>query len=183
MNEPLNESATEQSLISEWVSASLPRALAYAISLLHDRHLAEDMVQDCFCRLLAKRDQYDLPKDGFKILLRSITNACVDHHRKVKETTNMDLINLQEVYSKPNTDQHPVNPAHQVMSQELETAIGQALEYLPLKQRAALELKGLGCSLAEIALSLKISTSHAGVLIHRARGAMSQALQPFLQAE
>ena len=69
------------------------------------------------------------------------------------------------------------------MSHELEAAIGAALEHLPWLQRAALELKGLCCSLAEVAAALRVSESNAGVLVHRARQAMTQELGPFLKAD
>ena len=78
--------------IHAWVEYYLPRGLAYARSLLRDSHAAEDVVHDCFCRLLAKRDVYDLPKDGFKPLLRSITNACINLGRKDTPVSNsLDL--------------------------------------------------------------------------------------------
>ena len=65
-----------------WVRQVLPKALGFARSLTGDPYLAEDIVQDCLYRLLAKRDRYDLARDGWKILLRAITNAVVDEHRR-----------------------------------------------------------------------------------------------------
>src|SRR3954469_13181264 len=56
-----------------WVLATLPRAVAYAASLLRDRALAEDVVHDCYVRLLRKSETYDLPRDGTRILFRAIT--------------------------------------------------------------------------------------------------------------
>ena len=60
--------------------ATLPRALAFATSLLRDRALAEDVVHDCYVRLLQKADTYDLPRDGTKLLFKAITNACIDRN-------------------------------------------------------------------------------------------------------
>src|SRR5439155_26473074 len=40
--------------LDAWVLATAPRAVAYAAALLRDAVLAEDVVQDCYCRLLQK---------------------------------------------------------------------------------------------------------------------------------
>src|SRR5262245_9280357 len=61
------------------ILATAPRAVAYAASLLRDAVLAEDVVQDCYCRLLQKAGEYDLPRDGAKLLFRAVTNACINH--------------------------------------------------------------------------------------------------------
>jgi len=48
-------------------------------------------------------------------------------------------------------------PPHAAMYHELHAAIGLALQTLPVQQRAALELKSLGCSLSDIAASLDVT--------------------------
>jgi DNA-directed RNA polymerase specialized sigma24 family protein len=65
-----------------WTLATLPRALAYATSLLSDRTLAEDVVHDCYIRLLEKADSYNLPRDGTKLLYKAIMHACIVLIRK-----------------------------------------------------------------------------------------------------
>ena len=49
--------------LDAWVLSTAPDAVAYAVSLLRDRAAAEDVVQDCYCRLLQKADVYDLPRE------------------------------------------------------------------------------------------------------------------------
>jgi RNA polymerase sigma factor (sigma-70 family) len=58
--------------------------------------------------------------------------------------------------------------------------VASALATLPPNQRAAVELKGMGYSQQEIGEVLGVSTSNAGVLIHRGRQAMAELLAPFL---
>jgi RNA polymerase sigma-70 factor (ECF subfamily) len=72
-------------------------------------------------------------------------------------------------------------PAAGVMMQELEAALAAGLERLPLVQRAALQMKSLGHSLQEIAATLNITVSHAGVLIHRARQNLARFLAPYVE--
>ena len=54
------------------------------------------------------------------------------------------------------------------------------LAKLPPMQRAALELKSLGHSQQEVAEVLGVSTTNAGVLVHRARQAMARELSDYL---
>ena len=171
---------TVAAAIQAWVEYSLPRGLAYAKSLLGDGHVAEDVVHDCFCRLLAKRDVYDLPRDGFKLLLRSITNACVDRRRKCVPVSNSLVFSEGPANNREVPDNRVLQPPREAMYRELEEAIGTALESLPIKQRAALELKSLGCSLSDIAKSLEVTENNAAVLVHRARQVLSRQLEPLL---
>ena len=46
----------EASGLDAWVLATAAEAVAYAASLLRDRAAAEDVVQDCYCRLIEKAD-------------------------------------------------------------------------------------------------------------------------------
>jgi RNA polymerase sigma factor (sigma-70 family) len=163
-----------------WVQATAPVAVAYAASLLHDRGAAEDVVQDCFCRLLEKANVYDLPNDGRRLLFRSVTNACFNRLRRQRP--------ILRLYGEDNarlvdcvTDVGAEVPERVLMRRELEDAIAAGLQSLPTLQRAALELKSLGHSLRDIADTLSISSGNAGVLIHRARQAMAQCLAPFLE--
>ena len=171
---------TVAAAIGAWVEYSLPRGLAYAKSLLSDGHAAEDVVHDCFCRLLAKRDVYDLPRDGFKLLLRSITNACVDRGRKSMPVSNSLDLSENPISNREVLDNRVLQPPREAMYRELEEAIGTALGSLPVKQRAALESKSLGCSLSDIAKSLKVTENHAAVLVHRARQVLARQLEPLL---
>ena len=166
--------------IQVWVEHYLPRGLAYARSLLRDSHAAEDVVHDCFCRLLAKRDVYDLPKDGFKLLLRSITNACIDLGRKDTPVSNSLHLPEDHIAGREVSDNRVLQPPHAAMYRELQAAIGSALQRLPVRQRAALELKSLGCSLSDIAQSLGVTENNAGVLVHRARKYLEKELEPLL---
>jgi DNA-directed RNA polymerase specialized sigma24 family protein len=62
----------------------------------------------------------------------------------------------------------------------LQEAIGRGLDELPLAQRAAIELKGMGHSLQEIAEALGVTPSNAGVLIHRGRQALARRIGKFI---
>jgi RNA polymerase sigma-70 factor, ECF subfamily len=164
-----------------WVASTVQRALAYAVSLVGNRPDAEDIVHDCYCRLLARADRYDLPRDGIKLLLKSITNACINRSRRKAPTVNVESVEHAE--GSPCPSGEISTPDQQAMHNELEQAIAGALFELPVQQRAAVELRSLGHPLTEIAEMLEVSHANARVLLHRGRERLSEKLRPFLEDE
>jgi RNA polymerase sigma-70 factor (ECF subfamily) len=149
--------------------ATLPRAVAYAGSLLRDPASADDVVHDCYCRILRKADVYDIPRDGTRILYRAITNACINLAR-ARRFVSLDGLGGAVV------DRRSADPADELAGRELADGLAEALARLTLPQRAALELKSLGHSLGEIAEALETTPNNAGVLVHRARQAVAHFL-------
>jgi hypothetical protein len=49
-----------QKSLDDWVQATLPRAISCARALLHDPVAADDVVQECYIRLIQRADRYDL---------------------------------------------------------------------------------------------------------------------------
>ncbi len=165
-----------------WVLATLPRALAYAASLLRDRALAEDVAHDCYVRLLAKADTYNLPRDGTKLLYKAITNACIDKNYRDRRMLSLEVESCAESTETPTlADRRACDPHDLAARRELEEAVAAELGRLTVAQRGALELSSLGYSLDEIAEALGISPSNAGVLVHRARKVMAGRLARFLE--
>lgn len=167
-----------QAQLDRWVEETLPRALGYAVTLVPQRSDAEDLVHDCYLRLLAKADVYDLPDDGAKLLYRSITHACINWQQRRPPVVNLD--GQMDVLASANSQTRPDQLA---ICHEMEVAVGEALSSLPLSQRAAVELRSLGHSLAEVAEILEISQGNARVTLHRARQALSDRLARFLDTE
>jgi RNA polymerase sigma factor (sigma-70 family) len=151
--------------LDTWVLATAPRAIAYARSLLHNPDDADDVVQDCYCRLLAKADVYDLPRDGLKLLLTAITNACINLRTRRKPMFRL------------------VRASAEGEEEGLAEAVAAGLGRLPPQQRTALELKAFGHSQHEIAEILGVSPNNAGVLVYRARQTLARHLAPFLTGE
>jgi RNA polymerase sigma-70 factor, ECF subfamily len=162
-----------------WLLATLPRALAFATSLLRDRAIAEDVVHDCYVRLLQKASTYDLPNDGTRILFKAITNACVDRNYRDRSLLSLEF---EDGSASPIADRRALEPHDLASHRELESAVLESLGRLTLAQRGALELKSLGYSLNEIAEALGTTPSNAGVLVHRARKVMADELARFLEA-
>lgn len=168
--------------VKAWILATLPQALAYASSLVRNRDLAEDLAHDCYCRLLQKAAVYDLPRDGRKILMQAITNAAIDLLGRRRVVLSLDGCDPGDpARSAEIVDPRVGGPVEGAMMRELALALESGLDRLPLAQRAALQMKIMGHSLQEIAETLTIRVSHAGVLIHRARRSLAKSLAPYLE--
>jgi RNA polymerase sigma-70 factor (ECF subfamily) len=166
--------------LEAWVLASLPRAVAFARSLVRDPSVAEDLVQECYCKLLRKASDYDLPRDGTRLLFTALSHACIDHHRRERGRTSLDeLLDGTDDHAGGVTDGKSPDPEAEARRNELAQAVDRALATLPVLQRAAVELKGMGYRLREIATALEVSENHAGVLIHRARQTLAARLLAF----
>ena len=134
-------------------------------------------MQDCVCRLLANAARYDLPRDGRKLLFKSITNACINHTSRERKNFSLD-----EQGRPPDggpwemVDTAADSPAELVLAEELRETIAQGLQTLPIQQRSALELSSLGYRSDEIAEMLQVQVDHVRVLLFRARKSMAAFL-------
>lgn len=169
--------------LDAWVLETAPRAVAYARSLLRNAVDADDVVQDCYCRLLARADAYDLPRDGLKLLLTAISNACINLRTRRKPAFRLVRADGTEDVAEDPPDPTAASPDERMVHRELADAVAAGLRTLPTQQRAALELKGLGHTQQEIAEILGVSASNAGVLVHRARQTLAAYLAPLMGEE
>ncbi len=118
--------------MDSWITLALPGAIAYAASLLSDRAQAEDVVQDCVCRLLKHSARYDLARDGRKLLFRSITNACINQQQRARKTVSLDEQGRPGVDNTWELADHSAAPPPvMAMATELREAIGEGLASAP----------------------------------------------------
>jgi len=164
--------------LDPWVRETLPRALAYARSLLRDPVAAEDVVHDCYCRLIERKERYDLPRDGLKILMRSVTNACIDRKSRERMLLSIDLSG--EGVAVDPADLATPDPHQEMVGRELGERIEKSMAGLPMGQRAAIHLVSLGYTLPEVAEMIGVTRVNAGVLVHRARATLKKDLGPYL---
>jgi RNA polymerase sigma factor (sigma-70 family) len=166
--------------LDAWVLATAPRAVAYARNLLHHTQDAEDVVQECYCRLLNRADVYDLPRDGLKLLLTAISNASINLRTRHKPWFRLVRANSDDAPDDPEDKNSPA-PDAQLLQVELSTSVADALQKLPPQQRAAIELKAMDFSQQEIAEILGVTTTNVGVLIHRGRQTLAKLLEKYLR--
>lgn len=167
-------------ILERWVSGVIPKAVAYARSLLRSPQDAEDVIHDVICRLLS-HPEYDLETDGEKLLFRGITNACINRWKRRRKILSLDF-RMEDSDAMVNTlpAEATPDPLEAAMNREMFQTVKRALAELPPTQRAALELKSFGHPLKAIAEMLEITPSNAGVLVHRGRKALAAHVAPML---
>ncbi|HEY1190227.1 MAG TPA: RNA polymerase sigma factor [Gemmata sp.] len=166
-----------------WVVAVAPRALAFARSLVRDPVRADDLVQECFYRLLRRANEYDLERDGAKLLLKAISNLCINQATREKALLNLDSTSGPDDGPMILPDPAALRPELIAQYRELEAAVREGLQTLPPLQRAAVELRALGMSKEDIGEALGVSATNAGVLVYRGRQALARVLAPSVEGE
>ncbi|MPZ98162.1 MAG: sigma-70 family RNA polymerase sigma factor [Dehalococcoidia bacterium] len=121
-------------------------ALVFSVSLrvLHDRQLAEDVVQEVFLRLWRQPASYDPERGRFISWLMSVTrNRALDEQRRVSRRLRIEDQEEEpgrELQSHDRGD----DPQLELVLQEQRRAVREALTRLPPAQRRVIELAYFG---------------------------------------
>ncbi len=166
--------------IEQWVLTTGPRAVSYAISLIRNRSVAEDLVQDALCALLRHRDRYDLERDGTKLLFTAVTNKCRNWVTRRRPVVSLDADTGGQGPWELEDRRGDCDPLESLAATELGELVERALEALPLPQREVFHLSATGWEIPDIARSVGLKRNHVRVLLHRARRAVARALEPYL---
>jgi RNA polymerase sigma-70 factor, ECF subfamily len=148
-----------------------PVALRIASRLVLYPSIAEDVVQEAMVRAWSQAHTFDPDRAQFRTWLhRIIVNLCIDERRRVRPERIPE-------------DCDPVDPApgpvEIMMVAQRYTALAQALEELPVRQRAALALVyDEGMSGAEASRVLHLSAKAIERLLARARAHLRERLRP-----
>ncbi len=159
----LAASATgDQAAFRTLVAMHLGSAVSIARGMLGDGTEAEDIAQEAFLRLWRNAATLQLGPYGLKPWLRRVvSNLAIDRIRSARNTTV--------------TDEVPEQPVRAVQSDaieavELKLRVGEALQALPARQRAALVLFHFeDMSQLEVGEALGVSDEAVESLLARAR--------------
>jgi RNA polymerase sigma-70 factor (ECF subfamily) len=148
----------------------------YALAAFEpDPDAAADAVQETFIRLIRARASYD-PARRFASWLYAIArNTCINRARAARPAVSLDE-------TEP-ADPRPDAPR---LAETAETAerVRAAVRALPARYREVLalhELDGLPCT--RVAEILGLSSAATRTLAHRARRALRERLEPFLEPD
>jgi RNA polymerase sigma-70 factor, ECF subfamily len=138
-----------------------------AYSLCGSAHLAEDLTQETYLRVLARPRRLRGARE-FPYLARTLRNVLHDHRRA--QQREPVLVSDEQIADKPHTR---TDPELAVRAGEVYAAIGNLPE--PLRDVvAAVDLAGL--SYAETAKALDIPLGTVMSRLHRARARLADAL-------
>jgi RNA polymerase sigma-70 factor, ECF subfamily len=141
-----------------------PRIYGYVFKRLGNREASEDILSATFLKAFINIKNYQ--SRGFSFgawLYRIATNNLMDHYRRQKPGAEVEL--EEEVAGEISAD----DPAAAVERKQERQAIEKVLNQLPARYREIIQLRFFAeLEIEEIASALKISKTHASVLIHRA---------------
>jgi RNA polymerase sigma-70 factor (ECF subfamily) len=152
---------------------------------VRDRCVAEEIAQEAWMCLLTGLDRFQGRSSLRTWLLRVVRNLAVDsalaERRSVPAgSLGSDGEGLLEAAALPaamgagrwrsTPSRWPVDSDHDAGSAETMTAIRAAIESLPARQRAVIQLHDVvGCPSTEVCALLDLSAANQRVLLHRAR--------------
>lgn len=107
---------------------------AYAFTIVKDDMLAEEMVQNVFCKLWEKKDQLQINSSATAYLYRSVYHECLNHlkHQKVQSAYH--------VFMAARPADEPAPAAAKLQMGELEWHLNKALNELPEQCRTIFQM-------------------------------------------
>jgi RNA polymerase sigma-70 factor (ECF subfamily) len=165
--------AGERELYRVLVQRHRPALFRVAYTMVLDRDIAEDMVQDTFVRAYVNLARCR-NRAGFRFwLLSTLRNRTIDH---LKEKRRQDVSMSDEKVLRKVELRTAAEPRQEV---DLRSALDGVLERLSLPLREAFVLRHLeDCSFEELAGLLEITVSAAKMRVHRAREQLLEWLGP-----
>jgi RNA polymerase sigma-70 factor (ECF subfamily) len=147
----------------------------FAYRFVRNREMAEELAQEIFLRIYEGAGRYQAQAKFTTWLYRIATNVCLNELRKPRYRASHEP--LEEALS---IGRDAVS-GERLERQAVSSAIRNALEQLPDKQRAAFILnKYQELSYSEVSEVMKLSDKAVKSLIHRAKETLAERLKPLL---
>jgi RNA polymerase sigma-70 factor (ECF subfamily) len=147
-------------------------ALGFAMTLVHDREQAEEIVQQAFANVWAARNTPQERSEFKRWLYKAILNLARDQAR---HRTRWSLLRWWAPAAP--------NPFDEVERRADDRALVDALRRLDPRERAAVHLRYFeDRSFAEAAATLGVSENHARVIVHRALAKLRRTMAPAVTA-
>ena len=174
---PPDQSSTEPfraETIEELFAALESPLLGYALRLVGDRTMAEDIIQEAFMRLHEQFEQVNEPR---RWLYRTVHNLALNHRRRAGKTIPLDAPAEDGVAVGPEaTDPLPL-PDEQIARWEGIGLVRLSLKALDDRSQQLIELKFTeGLSYKEISIRTGLTVGHVGYLLHHAIKAVADEL-------
>lgn len=176
---PTEASAQSPETIEELFAALESPLLRYALRLVADRNVAEDLVQDAFMKL---HSQFAEVREPRRWLYRTVHNQALNYRRD-----NAKVIPLIPATGDPSPESHPSYPAdvpddaalpdEQIARLEGIGLVRLSLETLDERSRELIRLKfNEDLSYQQISERTGLKTGHVGYLLHHALKAIAVEL-------
>lgn len=154
--------------------------LGLLVRMVRDRARAEDLFQETFLRVHAKADTFK-PEQRFKSWLYAIaTHAAIDALRKASRdpaTFSLDAENEQDQSLGDQLAAEQPHPVEQLTADERRQRIRAAVDTLPARQRATVQLAYFeGLTYPEVAAALECTVGTVKTQVSRAMKTLARLL-------
>ncbi|CAN5185185.1 sigma-70 family RNA polymerase sigma factor [soil metagenome] len=151
-----------ESCLEELIARHKKRVFSYIMMVVRDRHLAEDVFQDTFIKVIQtlKRGAYNDEGKFLPWILRIAHNLVIDHFRRVKRMPIVDAGEDFDIFSVLTLRQG--NAEDKIVRKQIRSDVRLAIEKLPHEQREVLIMRHyLDMSFKEIADTTNCSINTA----------------------
>jgi RNA polymerase sigma-70 factor (ECF subfamily) len=160
------------------------RVYGFAFRMLNSQPLAEEVAHDAFMVLIEHPRRYRTEQGSMLTFLCSIARNQIMNHFRHRGHGPESSLDGDEVNLKVDEDILRGDPLTNLLDAELAAEIGRAVESLPVLLREAIVLREFQeLSYEEIADVAGVSLSTIKVRLHRARRALTRALEPYIDQE
>jgi RNA polymerase sigma factor (sigma-70 family) len=160
--------------IEELFAALESPLLAYALRLLGERSVAEDVVQEAFMKL---HSQFKEVREPRKWLYRTVHNRALNQRRQAAKTISFDSLTAADAPPSPDTADSQPLPDEVIARLEGAGLVRLSLETLDARSRELIRLKFTeDLSYKEISARTGLKTGHVGYLLHHALKEIADAL-------
>lgn len=167
----------ERSALEQLLSQIAPSVHRFGLRMCRNDADAEDVLQDTLLAITTHLQQFE-GRSSFSSWVFSLTRtACARRRRGLKNRPHQSV----DAAAEPADDR--AGPEGDVGGRELLEALSQALEGLSDDYREVIVLRDIeGLSAREAGAALGLSVDALKSRLHRARGALREALAPLLEA-
>ena len=160
--------------IEELFAALESPLLSYALRLVGELSVAEDMVQDAFMKLHA---QFEKVREPRRWLYRTVHNQALNHRRQTYKIVPLNQQGEGDTQAATDaTDPQPL-PDEQIARWEGIGLVRLSLEALDERSRELIRLKfNEGLSYKEISTRTGLKAGHVGYLLHHALKSIADEL-------
>ena len=145
------------------------RMLSVALSIVHDRSAAEDVLQDSFLTIVRKADKFRFYQNGYGWVCTIVRNTALDYIRK---QNRLKCENIDDAFY---LSDESINVGEQTADK---VSVREAIAGLESRERAAIYYRYYeDLSVREIASRIKISKSAADRLLLTAEQKLRKLLE------
>ncbi|MDD2962725.1 MAG: sigma-70 family RNA polymerase sigma factor [Bacteroidales bacterium] len=160
----------DEASLSILISRHRSRVFSYLLMVVKDRHLAEDLFQDTFIKVIntIKSGSYKEEGKFIQWVMRIAHNLTIDHFRRQKRFPTVEAGENQDIFETLNMMDPSVED--RMVTDQIHRDVRKLIEYLPAEQREVLMMRHYGD------LSFKEIADQTDVSINTALGRMRYAL-------